>query len=114
MRRAADCAGAFAGCCSLLVAAVRHRTTEVRRCMALAAASARALLRALVGWQPAAQLGRPCAEELGHFYEALAERKVPAMHSDHANSADRLAGAWRSRAVCFKQMAKHPYTVGCP
>ncbi|CAL8463562.1 g3096 [Coccomyxa elongata] len=70
-------AGIFAGCCHLLVATVRHRTTQVRRCMALAAATARALLMTLLTWRSAgsADLARQCAEELSSVYEAIAERK---------------------------------------
>ena len=63
----------------MLVAAVRHRTAEVRRCMALAAAAARALLRALQSWRmtlAGCEVARLCAEELGRVYESLAERQV--------------------------------------
>jgi hypothetical protein len=75
-------AGIFAGCCHLLVAAVRHRTTGVRRCMALAAAAARGLLTHLLSWRSAgsADLAKQCAADLASVYEAVAERKV------HSNS----------------------------
>ena len=50
----------------------------MRRCMALLAASARALLRELLRWQAPkhADLARQCAEHLSHLYEDIAERKV--------------------------------------
>jgi hypothetical protein len=50
----------------------------VRRCMALLAASARALLRELLRWQAPkhAEVARQCAEHLSHLYEDIAERKV--------------------------------------
>ena len=57
---------------------VRHRAAAVRRCMALLAASARALLRDLLRWQAPrhADVARQCAEHLSHLYEDIAERKV--------------------------------------
>lgn len=50
----------------------------MRRCMALLAASARALLRDLLRWQAFrhADVARQCAEHLSHLYEDIAERKV--------------------------------------
>ncbi|KAK9917648.1 hypothetical protein WJX75_006796 [Coccomyxa subellipsoidea] len=79
-------AGIFAGCCHLLVAAVRHRTTGVRRCMALAAAAARGLLTHLLSWRSAgsADLAKQCAADLASVYEAVAERKdVLGMYCHH-------------------------------
>ncbi len=77
-RSASRAAGMFAGSCHLLVAAVRHRTNEVRRCMALAAAAARGLLTELLSWRAAgsADMAKQCAEDLASVYEAIAERKV--------------------------------------
>ena len=62
----------------MLRAMVRHRAAAVRRCMALLAASARALLRGLLRWQAPrhAEAARACAEHLSHLYEDIAERKV--------------------------------------
>ena len=62
----------------MLLAMVRHRAAAVRRCMALLAASARALLRDLLRWQAPrhADAARQCAEHLSHLYEDIAERKV--------------------------------------
>ncbi|EIE27622.1 hypothetical protein COCSUDRAFT_39238 [Coccomyxa subellipsoidea C-169] len=76
-RSASRAAGMFAGSCHLLVAAVRHRTNEVRRCMALAAAAARGLLTELLSWRAAgsADMAKQCAEDLASVYEAIAERK---------------------------------------
>lgn len=70
--------GVFTACCHVLLAMVRHRTAAVRRCMALLAASARALLRELLRWQAPkhAEVARQCAEHLSHLYEDIAERKV--------------------------------------
>ena len=50
----------------------------MRRCMALLAASARALLQDLLRWQALrhADVARQCAEHLSHLYEDIAERKV--------------------------------------
>ncbi len=50
----------------------------VRRCMALLAASARALLQDLLHWQTPKQadMSRQCAEHLSHLYEDIAERKA--------------------------------------
>lgn len=62
----------------MLGATVRHRTTETRRCMALVAASARALLTAMLSRRMhcSADLARQCAEELALLYEAIADHKV--------------------------------------
>lgn len=43
-------AGVYVGCCSLLLAGLRHHAKAVRRCMALVAASTRALLQMLMHW----------------------------------------------------------------
>lgn len=43
-------AGVFMGCCSLLMAGLRHHAGAVRRCMALVGASTRALLQMLMHW----------------------------------------------------------------
>ena len=43
-------AGVFVGCCSLIMAGLRHHARAVRRCMALVGASTRALLTALMRW----------------------------------------------------------------
>lgn len=50
----------------------------MRRCMALLAASARALLQDLLRWQAPkhADVARQCAEHLSHLHEDIAERKV--------------------------------------
>ena len=71
-------AGVFTACCHVLLAMVRHRTADVRRCMALLAASARALLQDLLHWQTPKQanMSRQCAEHLSHLYEDIAERKA--------------------------------------
>ena len=71
-------AGVFTACCHVLLAMVRHRAAAVRRCMALLAASARALLQDLLRWQAPrhADVARQCAEHLSHLYEDIAERKV--------------------------------------
>ena len=76
-------AGVFTACCHVLLAVVRHRAAAVRRCMALLAASARALLRDLLRWQAPrhADVARQCAEHLSHLYEDIAERKVRALSS---------------------------------
>ena len=50
-------AGVFMGCCSLVMAGLRHHAAAVRRCMALVGASTRALLKALMLWsQPQSSL----------------------------------------------------------
>ena len=43
-------AGIYIGCCSLIMAGLRHRARAVKRCMALVGASTRALLKALMLW----------------------------------------------------------------
>ena len=43
-------AGVYMGCCSLVMAGLRHHAAAVRRCMALVGASTRALLKALMLW----------------------------------------------------------------
>ena len=43
-------AGVYMGCCSLVMAGLRHHAAAVRRCMALVGASTRALLKALMIW----------------------------------------------------------------
>lgn len=43
-------AGVYMGCCSLIMAGLRHRAGAVKRCMALVGASTRALLKALMLW----------------------------------------------------------------
>ena len=50
----------------------------MRRCMALLAASARALLQDLLRWQAPkhADVARQCAQHLSHLFEDIAERKV--------------------------------------
>ncbi len=47
-------AGVFVGCCSLVMAGLRHHAGAVRRCMALVGASTRALLKMLMHWSQAA------------------------------------------------------------
>ena len=47
-------AGVFVGCCSLVMAGLRHHAGAVRRCMALVGASTRALLQMLMHWSHAA------------------------------------------------------------
>lgn len=42
--------GVYVGCCSLLLAGLRHHAKAIRRCMALVAASTRALLQMLMHW----------------------------------------------------------------
>ena len=71
-------AGVFTACCHVLLGMVRHRTAAVRRCMALLAASVRALLQDLLRWQAPrhADVARQCAEHLSHLFEDIAERKV--------------------------------------
>ena len=51
---------------------------QVRRTMALVAGGTRALLGALLTWRSPrhASAAQACAAELGHLYEAVAERKV--------------------------------------
>ena len=46
-------AGVFVGCCSLVMAGLRHHAGAVRRCMALVGASTRALLKMLMHWSQA-------------------------------------------------------------
>lgn len=46
-------AGVFVGCCSLVMAGLRHHAGAVRRCMALIGASTRALLKMLMHWSQA-------------------------------------------------------------
>ncbi len=62
----------------------------MRRCMALLAASARALLRDLLRWQAPrhADMARQCAEHLSHLYEDIAERKVMTRHDAAKFSID--------------------------
>ena len=48
-------AGVYVGCCSLVMAGLRHHAAAVRRCMALIGASTRALLRALMHWAQSTQ-----------------------------------------------------------
>ena len=50
----------------------------MRRCMALLAASARALLQDLLRWQAPkhTDVARQCAQHLSHLFEDIAERKV--------------------------------------
>ena len=43
-------AGVYMGCCSLVMAGLRHHAAVIRRCMALVGASTRALLKALMLW----------------------------------------------------------------
>ena len=42
--------GVYMGCCSLVMAGLRHHAAAVRRCMALVGASTRALLKTLMLW----------------------------------------------------------------
>ena len=51
-------AGVYMGCCSLVMAGLRHHAAAVRRCMALVGASTRALLKALMLWSQAQSSAR--------------------------------------------------------
>ena len=52
-------AGVFVGCCSLVMAGLRHHAGAVRRCMALVGASTRALLKMLMHWSQATLRSEP-------------------------------------------------------
>ena len=52
-------AGVFVGCCSLVMAGLRHHAGAVRQCMALVGASTRALLKMLMHWSQATLRSEP-------------------------------------------------------
>ncbi len=52
-------AGVFVGCCSLVMAGLRHHAGAIRRCMALVGASTRALLKMLMHWSQATLRSEP-------------------------------------------------------
>ena len=64
----------FLGVCKLLVALLRHRAADTRRCMALLAACCRLLLQQLL--KSRGQGAVACAEGLAHVYEAISEQQV--------------------------------------
>ncbi|KAL0022263.1 hypothetical protein WJX77_011953 [Trebouxia sp. C0004] len=76
-------AGVFVGCCSLVMAGLRHRAGTVRRCMALVGASTRALLKMLMHWYQVTlrELSREgllvvCASELAQLYTTIGADKA--------------------------------------
>lgn len=67
----------FTRLCKLLVAALRHRSGALKRCMALTAALCRRLVHILGPLcKEAADDGASCAAQLSNVYASLAETEV--------------------------------------
>lgn len=81
-----EAAGVYVGCCSLIMAGLRHHAGAVRRCMALIGASTRALLKALMQWsQPMSRSAIVSVIQMPRWHTILAER-----HTSHSNSGSSV------------------------